>query len=235
MSDTILSGNFTIYYLDENRQKRIEWSGSDININTMNELYSALQDHFDESLQMDDGVPMSAQTPVEYSIGIIGTHEVFMFDGCMDFRNIPIKDTVALMNRSKLVIGQSSGPLHLASLSGAKHFVWSEEYNRIRYEQHWNPHKTSIYFYGKGGHHALRVFNRLTEIFPQIKCVVVSDVPAEFKKEYMSNKRIKIYDIMPQEKLFKLFEKASIFPPNWDKCFKSVPEKLLSCCVYWLY
>lgn len=76
MSDTILSANFTIYYLDENRQKRIKWTGSATGKNTMNELYSALQDHFDESLQMDDGVPMSAQTPVEYTIGIIDSGDL---------------------------------------------------------------------------------------------------------------------------------------------------------------
>ena len=71
MSDTILSGDFTIYYLDDNRQKRIKWTGAASGTRTMNELYSALQDLFDESLQMDDGIPMSAQTPVEYTIGII--------------------------------------------------------------------------------------------------------------------------------------------------------------------
>ena len=70
MSDTILSGNFTVYYLDDNRQKRIEWTGG-TGTNTLNELYSAIQDHFDESIQMDDGIPMSAQTPVEYTIGSI--------------------------------------------------------------------------------------------------------------------------------------------------------------------
>lgn len=74
--DTILGTNFSIYYLDENRQKRIKWGGSTIGTNTMNELYSALQDHFDESLQMDDGVPMSAQTPVEYTIGIIDSGDL---------------------------------------------------------------------------------------------------------------------------------------------------------------
>ena len=76
MSNTILGGNFTIYYLDENRQKRIKWSGAAAGTNTMNELYSALQDHFDESLQMDDGVPMSAQTPVEYTIGMIDSGDL---------------------------------------------------------------------------------------------------------------------------------------------------------------
>ena len=36
-------------------------------IYTMNELYSFLQDTFDEPAQMDDPVPMSAQTPTQYS------------------------------------------------------------------------------------------------------------------------------------------------------------------------
>jgi len=67
------------------------------------------------------------------------------------------------------------------------------------------------YFYGKGGHHALKVFNRLTQLFPTITCTVVSDVPEQIKEKYLDNKQLKIYDIMPQEKLFKLFEKASIF------------------------
>jgi len=71
MSATILSGDVTIYYLDENRQKRLAWSGSASGTVTANALYSALQDHFDEVGQMDDGTPMSAQTPVEYTIGII--------------------------------------------------------------------------------------------------------------------------------------------------------------------
>lgn len=73
MSDTILNGDFTVYYGVENRQKRIVWTGSANGTRTVNELYSALQDLFDELNQMDDGVPMSAQTPTEYTIGIIDT------------------------------------------------------------------------------------------------------------------------------------------------------------------
>lgn len=71
MSDTILAADFTVYYDTDNRQKRIEWTGSATGTRTVNELYSALQDLFDELNQMDDGTPMSAQTPTEYTIGII--------------------------------------------------------------------------------------------------------------------------------------------------------------------
>jgi len=72
MADTILTGDVTVAYLDESRQKRIYWSGG-ANTYTMNQLYSALMNHFDEPAQMDNPSPMSAQTPREYSTGIIDT------------------------------------------------------------------------------------------------------------------------------------------------------------------
>jgi hypothetical protein len=74
MSDTILSGDFTVYYKSENRQQRIAWSGT-TGTYTVQQLYSALQDLFDESTQMDDSVPLSAQTPTSYTIGIIDSGE----------------------------------------------------------------------------------------------------------------------------------------------------------------
>lgn len=70
MSDTILGGDWTVYYLAENRQKRLEYTGSGTTY-TVNSVYSALQDLMDELNQMDDGTVMSAQTPTEYTIGII--------------------------------------------------------------------------------------------------------------------------------------------------------------------
>jgi len=71
MSATILSGDITIYYLDEGRQKRLEWTGAATTTYTANELYSACADLFDESNQMDDGSVMSAETPTEYTLGKI--------------------------------------------------------------------------------------------------------------------------------------------------------------------
>lgn len=81
MSDTILSGDWTIYYLNENRQKRLKYSGSGT-IYTVNQLYSAILDHFDESNQMDDGTPMSAATPTSYTIGKVdaGDNEPWFID-----------------------------------------------------------------------------------------------------------------------------------------------------------
>jgi len=71
MSDTVLSGRWTVYYGSENRQKRIKWTGGSAEPDTVKSLYLALMDLFDELNQMDDGVPISAQTPTEYTIGII--------------------------------------------------------------------------------------------------------------------------------------------------------------------
>jgi ADP-heptose:LPS heptosyltransferase len=86
-----------------------------------------------------------------YKIAIIGNHEAFSLNNVDDYRNISIEDTVSLMNRCRLVVGQSSGPLHLASLSGTPHLVWSTDYNRKRYTEYWNPFKTPVYFYSDMG------------------------------------------------------------------------------------
>jgi len=85
----------------------------------------------------------------QYSIAVIGNNESFQLDGVADHRNISIEDSVALMNRCRLVVGQSSGPMHLAALAGAKHLVWSHEKNRARFKTIWNPLTTPCIFYGE--------------------------------------------------------------------------------------
>jgi len=76
MSVNILSDQVKVYYLDENRQKRLEWIGTATGTVTANELYSACADLMDESTQMDDGSVMSAETPVEYTIGSIDSGDL---------------------------------------------------------------------------------------------------------------------------------------------------------------
>lgn len=73
MSDTILSTRWIVYYDAENGQKRIarDTTVTPTVTDTVNALYSALQDLFDELTQMDDGTVMSAQTPTAYTIGKI--------------------------------------------------------------------------------------------------------------------------------------------------------------------
>ena len=68
-----------------------------------------------------------------------------------DLRDIPLKQTLNLLASSSLVIGPSSGPMHLASLCGTPHLVWTdrEKYaqgriNREKYEYWWNPLGTKV-------------------------------------------------------------------------------------------
>lgn len=67
---TILGGDVTVEYLDNNRMKMLYWSGTTATY-TMNELYSAMGTLLDESDTIDDGTCFSAETPVEYTIGKI--------------------------------------------------------------------------------------------------------------------------------------------------------------------
>ncbi len=71
MADTtILGGDVGVTWLDNNRQKRLTWEGS-TGTYTMNQLYSAMQTLQDEETTIDDGTCFSAETPTEYTIGII--------------------------------------------------------------------------------------------------------------------------------------------------------------------
>lgn len=71
--DTILGARWKVFYEAENRQKRLvrDTAVSPTVIDTLKDIYLALADLFHSPTQMDDGVPMSAQTPTEYTIGII--------------------------------------------------------------------------------------------------------------------------------------------------------------------
>ena len=74
MSSVILT-NWTVYYSgDTGGDLQIRWTGT-TGTNTVRELYSELQDLFDNSSQMDDGTPMTAQTPTDYTIGLIDAGE----------------------------------------------------------------------------------------------------------------------------------------------------------------
>lgn len=85
------------------------------------------------------------------SVCCIGNSEAFHLEGTSDLRSISFKDLTGVMNKSKLIVGPSSGPMHMASLCGLKHLVWSTEYNRVRYERDWNPFNTEVVFYSEGG------------------------------------------------------------------------------------
>jgi ADP-heptose:LPS heptosyltransferase len=56
------------------------------------------------------------------------------------------------MANSTVLVGPSSGPVHLASLCGLPHVTWSPKNatgimsNKDRYERIWNPLKTPVTF-----------------------------------------------------------------------------------------
>ena len=75
MSDTILSSKLEVWYLDENRQKRIRWIGTTAktDVQKMIDVYDAAEDLMTAAPQQDNGLIFSAETPGEYTIGKIDT------------------------------------------------------------------------------------------------------------------------------------------------------------------
>jgi len=105
----------------------------------------------DRNWGKDQWEKLLSELPDDYKVACIGNNEAFYIDGTVDKRNIDLDELVSIMNNSKIIVGPSSGPMHLASLSGLKHLVWSEEFNRARYETVWNPFQTEVVFYSGGG------------------------------------------------------------------------------------
>jgi len=77
------------------------------------------------------------------------------------------------------------------------------------------------YFYAKGGLETLEAFDYLTKKYNNVNALFISQVPKEFLKKYENNKKIKFYNLMPQDKLFKeIYPKADIFVyPGYSDSF----------------
>lgn len=68
-----------------------------------------------------------------------------LIDGCIDMRGLPLNDLFDLLASSRVLVGPSSGPMHLGSLCGCPHVVWSGETpNQPKYEKYWNPFDTPV-------------------------------------------------------------------------------------------
>jgi hypothetical protein len=78
MSDTILGGDLTVYYLDEDRRKQIKWTGGTLKSNTqiMIDVYDASEDLMTQPDQANDGLIFDAPTPGEFIIGKIDAGEL---------------------------------------------------------------------------------------------------------------------------------------------------------------
>ncbi|MDH3932444.1 MAG: hypothetical protein OET16_09505, partial [Chromatiales bacterium] len=75
MADTILTGDITVRYLDDNRCKFFRWTGAATGTRTMNEFYSATATLLDETATGDDATAFTAETPVEYTVGLIDAND----------------------------------------------------------------------------------------------------------------------------------------------------------------
>lgn len=82
-------------------------------------------------------------------IAAMGT-EAYVPEGVIDFTRLNLEETMDLIATSTMIVGPSSGPMHLASLCGTPQLVWSDAKrysaigcnNQLRYRQVWNPFRT---------------------------------------------------------------------------------------------
>lgn len=88
-----------------------------------------------------------------YKGGVIGTaNGAQVIPGFKDLRGIELGKLMDVISAAKVVVGPSSGPMHLASLCGTPHVVWTDRQfysmarctNRERFERVWNPLKTRV-------------------------------------------------------------------------------------------
>lgn len=80
-----------------------------------------------------------------YSIGT--KNSSIHIPGTEDFRDKDLNQVCNIVSSANLIIGPSSGPIHLASLCGTNQIVWSKKINnKIRYEKNWNPFFSKVKF-----------------------------------------------------------------------------------------
>jgi len=89
-----------------------------------------------------------------YQVCFVGTSQGARCWG-EDKRGVPLEELCDIMRNSRLMIAESSGPAHLASLCGLPHLVITDRKkwnlggkkgrNWTRYMEHWNPLGTPAY------------------------------------------------------------------------------------------
>ena len=93
-----------------------------------------------------------AMKMAQYKMCCVGTEKgALHIPGCDDKRGIPLHMLCDLMASSRVVVGESSGPLHLASLCGTPHVVITDDRvqksinatNKQRYRTLWNHFQTA--------------------------------------------------------------------------------------------
>ena len=86
------------------------------------------------------------------AIAAIGSRSgAICIPGTTDLRGMPLGELFDYLASGFVLLGPSSGPMHLGSLCGIPHVAWSDGRkwtyrNKDRYEKIWNPHKTPVIF-----------------------------------------------------------------------------------------
>ena len=80
------------------------------------------------------------------SFACIGSlEESTLVSGAKDLRGLPISESVNYLAGAKVIVGPSSGAMHLASLCGCPQLVWSgNDINIPRYKTEWNPFNCEV-------------------------------------------------------------------------------------------
>lgn len=89
---------------------------------------------------------------LEGTIACVGTERDHLIEGTVDLRGIPLDQLMDVMANSGVVIGQSSGVMHLATLCKTPIVVWGDSrtyFNEtldVRYFETWNPFKSKVWY-----------------------------------------------------------------------------------------
>ena len=109
-----------------------------------------------------------------YAVAAVGGLDNYCPPGARDLRGEPLPVLRAVLSSAAVVIGPSSGPLHLAQLCEAPVVTW---YNRpelqkigsrLRYERLWNPFRAPVTFLDAGSPTAEEVFQAAKEYLRRV-------------------------------------------------------------------
>lgn len=85
----------------------------------------------------------NGMTPV--ITGLVDLVKFKLPSGCIDAQNrTTMSDLLAILQKSRFAVGQSTGPMHFSSLAGVPHVAWGTSRIQDRYLKSWNPHKTPV-------------------------------------------------------------------------------------------
>ena len=93
---------------------------------------------------------VNALIPLGFRIAVVGSGQDMLLEGVSDERNIPLQELMNLLAGAKLLIGVSSGVMHLGASCGTNLVVWGDartyfgETLEKRYKDTWNPFEVDV-------------------------------------------------------------------------------------------